>query len=57
MKSYTYEEILYILEERGLLVETTLGRFMDQVYEDTGVYPNWSDKAPEWIVNFCGLYN
>lgn len=57
MKSYTYEEILYIFEERGLLVETALGRFMDQVYEDTGVYPDWSDKAPEWIVNFCGLYN
>ena len=57
MKRYTYQEILYILEERGLLVETTLARFMDQVEEDTGVYPDWNDYAPDWIINFCGLYN
>lgn len=57
MKRYTYNEILYILEERGLLVETTLGHFMDQVEEDTGVFPGWDDYAPDWVVNFCGLYN
>ena len=57
MKRYTYDEISSILEEQGLLVETTLGRFMEQVEEDTGVFPDWDDYAPDWICNFCGLYN
>lgn len=57
MKRYTYEEILFIFEERGLLVETALDRFMEQVEKDTGVYPDWNDYAPDWIINFCGLNN
>lgn len=53
MKNYTYEEILYILEERGCIVETTIERMMIIVEEQTGTAPNWNDNAPEWIIKKC----
>lgn len=53
MKSYTYEEILFILEERGYIVETTIERMMIIEEEMTGVAPDWLDTAPEWIVKKC----
>lgn len=50
----TYQQLLECLEQKGVnLAEIAIGRMMDIVEEQTGVYPNWNDEAPEWVVNNC----
>lgn len=50
----TYRELVERLEKGGAnLGEVAVARMMDIVYEETGGYPNWSDEAPEWVVNNC----
>lgn len=50
----TYRELVERLEKNGAnLGEVAVARMMDIVCEETGDYPDWSDKAPDWVVNNC----
>lgn len=53
-KHYTYEELMDIMEQNGNnLAEVAICRMMDIVEEETGIWPNYTDIAPEWIVKNC----
>lgn len=48
---YTWDSLLTTAIKRGSKFERAqdaIGRMMDQVEEDTGTWPNWSDIAPQW---------
>lgn len=46
----TYKELLEKAEQNGMnLAAVTLVRMMDIVEKKTGVWPNWTDEAPEWV--------
>lgn len=32
------------------LADLAIGRMMDIIEEETGVWPDWNDVAPEWVV-------
>ena len=50
----TFKQLVKRMQNKGNnLAETAVGRMMDIVYEDTGTYPEWTDKAPEWVVKNC----
>ena len=50
----TYRQLVEHMERMGNnLADVAIGRMMDIVFEETGNYPNWDDKAPEWIVKNC----
>ena len=54
MKKYTFSELVNIMEKNGAnLAEVAIGRMMDIIEEETGDFPNWTDIAPEWVVNNC----
>lgn len=49
----TYNEVLERMENFCYnvdLASVALGRMMDIVEEETGVFPDWDDKAPDWII-------
>jgi hypothetical protein len=47
----TYSELLSRAEANGAnCADIALGRMMDIVEEESGVFPSWDDEAPEWIV-------
>lgn len=35
------------------LSDVAIGRMMTIIEEETGVFPDWDDQAPEWVVNNC----
>ena len=50
----TYNELLEKMENLGYnCAECALGRMMDIVEEETGEFPEWDDKAPDWIIKNC----
>lgn len=54
MAIYTYNDLFTILSRNGCnLADVALGRMMVIVEEQTGVFPSWSDFAPDWIVRNC----
>ena len=51
-----FSELLEKLEKSGCnFAEVTIGRMMDIVEEETGKFPNWNEKVPEWILRNCGI--
>ena len=52
----TYRELITWAEANTNFTdpELTLGQMMDVVEEQTGVWPNWDDQVPEWIMNEFG---
>jgi len=42
----TWNDLAEDFESRGYLVETTLGRWMDEIEEETGRWPSWDDPVP-----------
>lgn len=51
MKKYTYSELVKIAKKNGAnLADVAIGRMMDDIAEETGKWPAWSDEAPEWVV-------
>lgn len=56
MIEYTYRELLEIMNRRGCnQADVAIGRMMDIVEEETGCWPGWDDKAPEWVVKNCKI--
>ena len=53
----TYQELLESVEDQMSCAEVALGRMMDIVEEQTGSFPSWDDKAPEWILKNFGRAN
>ena len=55
-KRMTYRELITWAEANTNFTdpELTLGQMMDVVEEQTGVWPNWDDQVPEWIMNEFG---
>lgn len=52
----TYAELLEMAESCGMNnAQVALGRMMDQVEEDAGEWPAWSDPVPEWILESFGF--
>lgn len=50
----TYNDLVEKMEALGCnLAEVAIGRMMDIVEEETGRFPDWNDKAPEWVVKNC----
>lgn len=53
-KAYTYDQLVNLMRENGSnLADVAIGRMMIIVEEETGVFPDWSDIAPDWVVNNC----
>lgn len=53
-EKYTYRYLVDRMESKGNnLAEVAVGRMMDMVAEETGVYPDWGDTAPDWVVKNC----
>ncbi len=51
---YTYRQLVDRMERNGNnLADVAVGRMMEMVEEETGIFPNWSDVAPEWVVKNC----
>lgn len=54
MKEYTFDEVVEELEKCGCnLADVAVGRMMDIIEEQTGIYPKWSDIAPDWVLRNC----
>lgn len=52
----TFQELVEALHERGAnLAEVAIGRMMDEIEEETGVWPNWDDQAPAWVLEAAGM--
>lgn len=34
---------------------TVLAHLMDDIEEETGKFPDWSDEAPQWVLEFMGI--
>lgn len=50
----TFNEIVKHMEAKGNnLAEVAIGRMMDIIEEETGIFPDWNDVAPEWVVKNC----
>lgn len=53
-KAYTYDKLVNLMRENGSnLADVAIGRMMIIVEEETGVFPDWSDIAPDWVVANC----
>ena len=51
MKNYTFSQLLDIMERAGNnLAYLAVGRWMDAVELQTGIFPDWDSFAPEWAV-------
>lgn len=35
------------------LAEVAINRMMVMVEEDTGIFPDWDDIAPDWVIKNC----
>lgn len=47
----TFTQLLKKAKALGMnLAETAIGRMMDIIEEETGRFPDWDDKAPEWVI-------
>ncbi len=52
----TYQELVEAMQKRGAnLADVAIGRMMDMVEEETGVWPNWDDPAPDWVLEIAGV--
>lgn len=57
MGNYTWDQLYREVLSRGAnLAETVIGRMMDDLADDTGVYPKWGDQAPAWAVKAALYY-
>ena len=54
-RKMTYRDVLRIASKNNNCAEIALGQMMDIVEEQTGVFPDWSDKAPAWVLNNFGI--
>lgn len=53
-KTYTYDQLVNLMNKNGSnLADVAIGRMMLIIEEETGVFPDWNDIAPEWVVNNC----
>ena len=51
----TYSKLLDWAYSKGMnLADVALGSMMDIVEEQTGNWPKWTDKVPEWILENFG---
>lgn len=51
----TYAQLLdRAFKDGANLADVALGRMMDIVEEETGRFPKWTDKVPEWILENFG---
>lgn len=56
MKNYTFSELVDIMESNGAnLADVAISRMMTIIEEETGRFPNWTDKAPDWVLKNCGI--
>lgn len=50
----TFSELVKHMEAKGNnLAEVAIGRMMVIIEEETGIFPEWDDEAPEWVENNC----
>ncbi len=50
-KEYTYEELADAMKEKGTnMADVAIGRMMNIVETETGRFPDWDEKAPDWVV-------
>ena len=49
MKKLTWEDI------DGKILDCTLGRLMDQIEEETGKFPEWTDFIPDYILDILQM--
>lgn len=53
-KNYTFDDLESLMRSKGCnLADVAIGEMMDIIYDESGVYPSWSDIAPEWVVKNC----
>lgn len=52
----TYAEIAGSLYEKGYtMADAATERMMDLVQDETGIWPDWDEPAPTWVIVACGL--
>ena len=48
---HTYQQLVEIMEMAGNnMASCAIERMMVIVEEETGVFPDWSDFAPNWVI-------
>ena len=52
----TYREIAAALWETGdTLADTRVAGLMDSVEEETGLFPDWDEVPPDWLLAASGI--
>ena len=51
----TFRELLERVEQTNNCADIALADMMDIIEEQTGVWPEWTDEAPEWVLKNFGV--
>ena len=52
----TFHELVKTLYDRGCnLADVAVGRMMDEIEEETGIWPDWDETVPEWVIENAGI--
>ncbi|MBQ6673949.1 MAG: hypothetical protein IJM77_04960 [Spirochaetia bacterium] len=52
----TFHELVKALYARGCnLADVAVGRMMDEIEEETGIWPDWDETAPDWVLANAGI--
>ena len=50
----TFQELVELMYDRGCnLADVAIGRMMDMIEEETGIWPDWDEIAPDWSRPFA----
>ena len=52
----TFHELVKTLYDRGCnLADVAVGRMMDEIEEETGIWPDWDETVPDWVIENAGI--
>ncbi len=53
-KPMTFRDLVGRMEKNGCnLADVAVGRMMDIANEQDGMYYDWGDPAPDWVIRNC----
>ena len=51
-----YREIAAALVEKGYaMAVAAIDMMMGLIEEETGIWPDWDETAPKWVIVSCGI--
>lgn len=52
----TFAELARALYDRGYtLADVAIDRMKSMIEDETGIWPDWDEPAPTWVVVACGV--